>query len=161
MVSYIGFNSSHFGTKDCSNILSPLTMNTIIICNSEKTMRYLAEEIVYTINGEAEYNDYVCDDMDVGNAKFVMKFCALSRTIDILGQKITLAIEPAMVYKADSLHDIWFYDWIYAGENYKESLTPMSRFKGCIDTWNKGKDEVYRMVATGRYGAYDGNWTRL
>ena len=124
-------------------------------------MNYLADEIVKTINGNAEYNDYWCDNEDIGKAEQIVRFCGLYRIIDINGQRITLALEPAMIYKAENIEDIWFYDWIGKDETYKESLYPMTIFKGSHEIWSKGKDEVYSMVTGGRYGAYDGAWVKL
>lgn len=56
----------------------------------------LAKEILDTINGKAEHNNYWCDDEDVGKAKFDLVF-GLQRVIDINGQKITLSLEESMI----------------------------------------------------------------
>lgn len=123
-------------------------------------MKTLADEIIKTINGEAEYNDYSCDDEDIGNAKYVLNF-GLQKIIDINGQRITLCIEPAMIYKAENIKDIWFFDWSGKDEDYKESIYPMVVFKGSHEVWESGLDNVYRYIVNGRYGTYDGNWVRL
>lgn len=34
-------------------------------------------------------------------------------------------------------------------------------FKGSQKVWKDGKDEVYKIICNGRYGAYDGNWVDL
>lgn len=161
MLDYIEFKDKRFKTKEDYNVMAPLTMNTIVVCNNAKMMNYLADEIVNTVNGNAEHNDYSCDNEDIGKAKQIVRFCGLYRIIDINGQRITLALEPAMIYKAENIGDIWFYDWIGEDENYKESIYPLTIFKGSHEKWEMGKDEVYKMVCGGRYGAYDGNWVKL
>ena len=67
-------------------------------------------EIVDTVNEKAEYNDYWCDDEDVGKAKVELRF-GLQQVIDINGQKITIALEPAIIYKANKPEDIWLFDY--------------------------------------------------
>lgn len=160
MVEAIEFKDKRFETKEYNNWLNPITDNCIIICNNWKLMDSLADEIIRTINGEAEYNDYACDDEDIGKAKYELRF-GLQRVIDINGQKITLALEPAMIYKAKNIEDIWFFDWHGKDDTYKEFIYPMTIFKGCHNVWNMGLNEVYRMICNGRYGTYDGNWTKL
>ena len=159
MVEQIVFNDKRFDTNNENNQLD-LTDNTIILCNNYNLMDSLADEIVNTINGRAEYNDYWCDDEDIGKAKYEMCF-GLQRAIDINGQKIILCLEPAMVYRAKKIEDIWFYDWIGEGDSYKESVYPMNVFIGSHDVWNEGLDKVYKMIVAGRYGCYDGKWTKL
>lgn len=160
MVNAIEFKDKRFETKDYYNVLEPITENCIIICNNYKIMYTLAEEIIDTINGQAEYNDYWCDNEDVGKAKYELNF-GLQKIIDINGQKITLALEPAMIYKAKQIADIWFFDWIGKDDTYKEFIYPMTVFKGSDDIWSEGLDRVYKMIVSGRYGAYDGKWTKL
>ena len=64
-------------------------------------MDTLTKEIINTVNGKAEYNDYCCDDEDL---------CfGLQRIIDINGQKITIGLEPAIIYKANKPEDIWLF----------------------------------------------------
>lgn len=165
MLECIEFKDSRFETKDDYNVLNPITDNCIIICNNWKLMNSLADEIVNTVNGKAEYNDYWCNEEDVGKAKYDLNF-GLQRVIDINGQKITLALEPAIVYKAKQLNDIWFFD--YSGTDeietlppYREFIYPMFVFKGSHDKWNEGLDAIYKMICNGRYGAYDGKWVNL
>lgn len=160
MVRGIKFNHPRFDTNNDNNILGPITENTIILCNNPSLMRMFATEIVATINGEAEYNDYDCDDEDVGKAKFELEF-GLQKVIDINGQKIFLALEPAMVYKAKQIEDIWFLDWVGSGDNYREQIYPMTVFKGSREKWDEGLCAVYKMIVGGRYGCYDGKWTNL
>lgn len=162
MLRAILFNDKRFETRDDNNLLSPLTNNTIIICADWKSMDSLATEILNTINGKAEYNDYDCDDEDIGQGKLCLIF-GLQRVIDINGQKITLALEPAITYKAESIDDIWFFDWLGDDKHgtYREFIYPMTIFKGSRDAWNAGKDKVYRMICNGRYGAYNGEWVDL
>lgn len=161
MLNSIEFKDKRFETKDDFNLLSPLTKNTIIICNNCKIMDTLTEEIINTVNGRAEYNDYECDNEDVGCAKLVW-FFGLQRLIDINGQRITLALEPAIVYKAKSIDDIWLFECKGKKDTksspYKEFIYPMTIFKGSNEIWNMGKDEVYKTICSGRYGTYDGNW---
>jgi hypothetical protein len=157
MVNAILFNDKRFNTVDDNNLLSPLTNNTIILCSNYKLMESLAEEIVHTINGMAEYNNYCCDEADVGTAKYILNF-GLQKIIDVNGQRISLCLEPAMIYKAKNIEDIWFFDSVYKDETYKESIWPMTIFKGSHYVWDKGLDEVYRTIVCGIYGCYGGSW---
>ena len=160
MVRGILFKDKRFDTKDDNNLMCPITDNTIILCANYKLMRSLAEEIFNTINGNAEYNDYDCDEEDVGKAKYELNF-GLQKVIDINGQKIILCLEPAMIYRAKHIRDIWFADWMEKDDNYKESIYPMTIFEGSNEVWDSGLDEVYKMVVGGRYGCYDGSWVIL
>lgn len=160
MVRGILFKDKRFDTKDDNNLMNPITENIIILCANYKLMYSLAEEIINTINGNAEYNDYDCDEEDIGKARYELNF-GLQKIIDINGQKIILCLEPAMVYRAKDIRDIWFVDWVGKDDNYKESIYPMTIFKGSFDVWDSGLDEVYKMVVGGRYGAYDGKWVAL
>lgn len=107
MLRTIEFKDKRFRTKEDYNLFSPITENTIILCHNYKLMGSLTKEILNTVNGRAEYNDYDCDDEDVGKAKMWLAF-GLQRVIDINGQRITLALEPAIIYKANDIKDIWF-----------------------------------------------------
>lgn len=162
MVSWISFNDERFITEEDNNLLAPLTNNTIILCSSYEAMDTLAAEICNTINGSADYNDYDCDQDDVGNAKVVLSF-GLQRLIDINGQRITIALEPAIVYKAKAIDDIWFFDKRLDVDETKhsEAIYPMFIFKGVSEVWNAGLDEVYRTICSGQYGTYNGNWVKL
>lgn len=154
MVRGILFKDKRFDTKDDNNLMYKITENTIILCNNYKLMTTLAEEIVNTINGKAEYNDYDCDEYDVGNAKYELNF-GLQKVIDINGQKIILCLEPAMIYRAKQIKDIWFADCSGTEDNYKESIYPMTIFKGSFEVWQSGLNEVYKTIVNGRYGCYD------
>lgn len=160
MVRGILFTDKRFDTKEDNNLINPITNNTIILCANWKLMTSLGQEIFNTINGKAEYNYYDCDEEDVGKAKYKLHF-GLQRVIDINGQTITLCLEPAMIYKAKEIKDIWFFDWKGTDDNYKEFIYPMTIFKGSDEVWESGLDEVYKMVVGGRYGAYDGKWVNL
>lgn len=160
MVTAILFKDKRFDTRDNNNLMSPITENTIILCANYRLMSSLAEEIVNTINGKAEYNDYNCDAEDVGKAKYELNF-GLQKVIDINGQKIILCLEPAMVYRAKHIKDIWFADWVGKDGDYKESIYPMTIFKGSREVWDSGLDEVYKTIVGGRYGCYDGSWIAL
>lgn len=160
MVSAILFKDKRFDTKYDNNLMSPMTENTIILCNNYQLMYSLAEEIINTINGNAEYNDYNCDVEDVGKAKYELNF-GLQKVIDINGQKIILCLEPAMIYRAKQIKDIWFADWVGKDNTYKEFIYPMTIFKGSFEVWDSGLDEVYKIIVDGRYGCYDGSWVVL
>jgi hypothetical protein len=159
MLQYIEFKNERFETKDNYNLLYGLTNNTIILCSNYKLMTTLCDEIINTVNGQAEYNDYWCEDVDINNAKLELWF-GLQRIIDINGQKITLSLEPAIVYKAKDIKDIWFFDWI-GNLPYKESIYPITIFKSSQEKWDEGLDEVYKDIVNGRYGCYDGKWVNL
>lgn len=160
MVQGILFKDERFETKDDNNLLDPITENIIIICNNLKLMDSFAEEIINTINGEAEYNDYWCDEEDVGKAKYELNF-GLQKVININGQKITLGLEPALVYRAKQVEDIWFLDWYGKDKTYRELIYPLVAFKGSHEAWNEGLDRIYRNICHGIYGCYDGKWVYL
>lgn len=165
MLRAIEFKDKRFRTKEDDNLFSPLTKNTVVLCHNYRLMSSLAEEILKTVNGDAEYNNYDCDDGDVGNAKMWLSF-GLQRVININGQRITLALEPAIIYKADAIEDIWFLDYQGTDEidtlpSYEEFIYPLCIFKGSHKVWEDGKDEVYKMICNGRYGTYDGKWIDL
>lgn len=164
MLRAIEFKDKRFMTKDDNNLFSPIKENTIILCHNYKLMNSLAEEIINTVNGKAEYNGYDYDDEDVGQAKMWLMF-GLQRVIDINGQRITLALEPAIIYKANDIEEIWFFDYKGSYEMelhpYQEFIYPMTIFKGSHKVWEDGKDEVYKMICNGRYGTYDGRWVDL
>lgn len=160
MVEAILFNDKRFDTKDDNNLMCPITENTIILCANYRLMNSLAEEIVNTINGKAEYNDYNCNEEDIGKAKYELNF-GLQKVIDVNGQKIILCLEPAMIYRAKQIKDIWFADWVGKDDDYKESVYPMTIFKGSKEIWDSGLDKVYKTIVNGRYGCYDGSWITL
>lgn len=165
MLRAIEFTDKRFKKEEDYNLLSPITNNTIILCNNYKLMDSLAKEILDTVNGNAEYNNYDCDDEDVGNAKTWLSF-GLQRVIDINGQRITLSLEPAIIYKADDIEDIWFFDSVGSNDistlpSYEEFIYPLNIFKGSYDIWNSGKDVLYKTICNGQYGTYDGKWIIL
>ena len=132
MLEDILFKAKRF-VENNNNSMAELTDNTIILCSDYKVMDSLADEIVNTVNGKAEYNDYYCEDEDVGNAKFTLSF-GLQRTIEINGQKIILCLEPAMIYRAKQIEDIWFATSAGENDNYKENtnkLVSVLIFKCC------------------------------
>lgn len=165
MLRAIEFTDKRFMTKDDNNLFSPLTENIIILCHNYRLMDSLAKEIMNTVNGKAEYNNYDCDDEDIGQAKMWLSF-GLQRVIDINGQRITLALEPAIIYKANNIEDVWFIDCRETDEietlpPYEEFIYPMTIFKGSRKVWEDGKDEAYKVICNGRYGTYDGRWVDL
>ena len=160
MVRGILFKDKKFDVKDNNNLMSEMTENTIILCNNYRLMSTLAEEIVNTINGNAEYNDYDCDADDVGKAKYELNF-GLQKVIDVNGQKIILCLEPAMVYRAKQIKDLWFADTLEKDGIYEESVYPLTIFEGSNEIWDSGLDKVYSHVVGGRFGCYDGNWVAL
>lgn len=160
MLEGILFTDKRFDARNDNNLMSPITKNTIILCNNYNLMNSLAEEIINTVNGKAEYNDYSCDEDDVGKAKYEL-FFGLQRVIDINGQKITLSLEPAIIYKAQTIDDIWFFDFVGEGEDYKEFIYPMTVFIGSNALWNRGLSVVYKTIVSGQYGCYDGKWVNI
>lgn len=164
MLEAIEFKADRFKKKEDYNAIE-FTDNTIILCNNYQLMDTLTEEIINTINGKAEYNDYWCDDEDIGKAKLDLCF-GLQRVIDINGQKITIGLEPAIIYKANKAEDIWLFDYrgcddIESLPKYEEFIYPMLIFKGSEKTWEDGKDAVYQTICNGRYGCYNGKWVDL
>lgn len=133
------------------------TDNTIILCCNSEMMNSLAEDIIKTVNGKAEYNDYRCDDEDVGKAKYVLDL-DLQKIIDINGQRVTLGLEPSLIYKANKLEDIWRFE-LTAFDN--GAVWPMSVLIGSQELWNSGKDEVYKSIYNSKYGHYDERWVNL
>lgn len=77
-----------------------------------------------------------------------------------------MALEPAIIYKANDINDIWLFcykgtDEIETLPAYEEYIYPMIVFKGSHKVWQDGKDEMYKMICNGRYGTYDGKWIDL
>ncbi len=157
MLKGIIFNDERFDTKDGYNILNDLTDNTIILCRNFDMMNALAREIVRTVDGRAEHNDYACDEEDVGKARYDVNFF-LQKAIKINGQTITLCLEPAMVYRAKNIKDIWFFDHDFPGNGNGWRIYPMTVFKGAEEVWASGLDVVYNTITIGRYGGYTGEW---
>lgn len=110
MVNAIQFNLTRFNLHNDNNLLE-LTNNTIILYPNTDIMISLSDEIFNTINGKAEYNDYWCDESDIGKETAPIRFSLLT-LINVNNQKITLSIEPSIIYKANSIDDIWFIDYI-------------------------------------------------
>lgn len=156
MLEYIEFKEDRFKKEEDFNVID-FTENTIILCNNCKLMNSLAEEIINTVNGKAEYNDYWCESEDIGKAEIELHF-GLQCLIDINGQKITLSLEPSIIYKANKPEEIWLFG--INGYN-KEVIYPMLIFKGSNQIWEAGKDEVYKNICNGRFGCYDGNFLNL
>ena len=156
MVEWILFKDKRFEKKNFYNLLEFSSNETIILCNNLETMYDLSEEIMSTINGDCP-NEFSCNKEDIGKAKYLLRF-GLQRVIDINGQRITLCLEPAMVYKAKEIDDMWFFDWSGQDDTYKERIYPLTIFKGSREVWKKGLDKVYTNIVNGRYGCYDGNW---
>ena len=164
MVEAIKFKADRFRKDNDYNLLE-LTENTIILCNNHQLMCTLSDEIFNTINGNAEYNDYYCNAEDFGKAKYDLRF-GLQQVIDINGQKITIGLEPSIVYKANNPEDIWLFDYRGCDEieslpKYEEFIYPILIFKGSRKTWEDGKDAVYQTICNGRYGCYNGKWIDL
>ena len=157
MLRGIRINDDRFLRDDESNVLSELTDNTIIICRNYEMMEALAEDIVKTVNGNVERHDYDCDDEDIGKARYRINFF-LQKTIGINDQTITLCLEPAMVYKAKCIEDIWFLDYGYPNNQKSEQIYPLTAFKGARKLWESGLDAVYTQISIGRYGGYNGEW---
>lgn len=160
MLESILFKARRFDVTDDNNLMCDLTKNTIILCSDYKVMNSLADEIVNTVNGEAEYNEYYCETEDCGTATFTLCF-GLQRVIEIGEQKIILCLEPAMIYRAKQIEDIWFATSTGDCETYKEAVYPMTIFKGSKEVWAEGLDKVYKFIVSGKYGCYDGSWIDL
>ena len=65
------------------------------------------------------------------------------------------------IYKAKNIEDLWFIDWIGKDDTYKESIYPLTIFKGSQEKQDEGLDEIYKYIVNGRYGCYDGKWVNL
>ena len=85
MLEAIEFMEDRF-KRDKNYNLIEFTNNTIILCCNYKLMDTLTDEIVKTVNGEAEYNNYWCDNEDVGKAKLDICF-GLQRVRTAIYQK--------------------------------------------------------------------------
>lgn len=155
MLKAIEFKSDRFNQEDEMNYIDNLTKNSIILCNSTSIKRELVKEIQNTLNEQAEYNDYYCDDEDIRNYNVLIDF--LTTTVIQIGeQTIVFSVEPTCIFKANNIEDIWFCDEI----NNKIELYPMEVFKGSYDKWDEGIIEVYKYICSGRYGTYDGNYLK-
>lgn len=155
MLNAIRINDERFDMEQ--NTLAELTDNTIILCRNFDMMSTLAGDIVRAINKKGDYYAYICDDEDIGKAKYDVKLF-LQKTIDINGQKITLCLEPAMVYRAKRIEDIWFLDYGWPNNQKSEQIYPLTAFKDAKELWESGLDAVYTQIAIGRYGGYNGEW---
>lgn len=155
MLEQIEFKNGRFNDYQNGNVMG-FTNNTVVICNNARIMKEVADAIISTVNGIAEENDYWCDDEDVGAA--VIKFSyGLQNVLTIEDQIITLGIEPALLYKAKDICDLWFID-------EKDGLLityPFTSFIGSHEIWESGKDEVYSRLCNGCFGCYDGSWVNL
>lgn len=164
MLKAIEFTDKRFKKEDDYNLINPLLNNTIILCNNYKLMDSLAKEIFDTVNGNAEHNFYECADKDIGNAQMQLSF-GLQRIININRQKITLALEPAIIYKAGAIEEIWLFDSAGIHNSdvnpYREFIYPLCMYEGTCEKWQTDKDELYRMICNGRCGTYDGKWVDL
>ena len=160
MLESILFTAKRFDSGNDNNLMCNLTKNTIVVCSDYRTMTSIADEIINTVNGKADYNDYYCEDDDIGRAKYTMYF-GLQRVIEINDQKIILCLEPAMIYRATQIEDVWFATSAGKDEDYKEAVYPMTVFIGSRAIWDSGLDTVYKYIVSGRYGCYDGNWINL
>lgn len=157
MLRGIRFNSGQFDKTDYNNTFGELTENTIVICRNFDMKKALEQEIRATVNGRTECNDYDCDDEDIGRAEYGIN-TYLQTVIEINNQKIILCLEPAMVYTAKSIKDIWFLDRRKVGNDYLYTLIPFYAYRGAEDTWAKGLDSIYAQITIGRYGGYTGEW---
>ena len=160
MLESILFKDKRFDTNNDNNLMCELTDNTIILCSDWNIMNSLGDEIINTVNGKAEYNEYQCAERDLGKAKYTMCF-GLQRVIEINDQKIILCLEPAMIYRTKQLEDFWFATSTGIGDEYKEAVYPMNAFIGSKDIYDKGLDVVYEFIVSGRFGCYDGSWVNL
>lgn len=160
MLEVIEFKNEQFMTKDDYNVCN-FTENTVIICNNYKLMDTLAKEILDTINGNAEYNDYWCNEEDVGKGYMALAF-GLQRVIKIGDQTITIGLEPSLVYKVNNPEDVWLFSCVSEDtpSKYKGYIYPFLAFKGSRRLWEDGKEAVYRNLCNGRYGCYDEKWIK-
>lgn len=153
MVSQILFTDKRFDAKNESNYMYELTKNTIILCTNQELLCSLGQEILDTINDKTK-NCYDCDVKDVGKAKIIIRN-RLHMVIDVNGQTITLCLEPAMVYKAKEIDDIWFFTKVKINGNYKECIYPLSSFEGTEKVWKAGGlNSIYLGIVCGRYGTF-------
>lgn len=157
MVKGIQFNDEQFDATDYHNIFGELTENTVVFCRNFDMMKAFAQKIVDTINGKAEYNIYDCGEEDIGRARYDISVY-LTTVIKVNNQKITLCLEPAMIYTAKRIEDVWFLDERKVGDNYLWTIDPLAGYKGAKNIWEGGLDSVYAQITIGRYGGYTGEW---
>lgn len=157
MLRGIEFKSDRFNQEDEWNFLYELTNNTIILCNSTTIKRELTKEIKNTLNEQAEYNDYDCDEEDIRNCDTLIEF--LPTTIFKIGeQTILFSVETTCVFKANDVHDIWF---CYEDENTnKISLEPLAIVKNSEEKWDDDIIKVYKDIYNGKYGTYNGDYLK-
>jgi len=160
MIHGIWFNDETFDRTSDNNIMYPLTKDTLVLCSDYQLMNFLANDIMTAINYENTDNDYDCDESDIGKAKYELNF-GLQKVIDVNGQRITLCLEPAMIYRVKHISDIWFAEWVNIDCEIKKSVYPMTAFIGSNELWNKGLVEVYQAIVCGKCGGYNGSWVKL
>lgn len=168
MLQGIEFNEKKFDKENCNNLFCDLTNNVIVLCPNFDMKQELAQEImatvnngqqeiVATVNGKIEGNFYAFYEDKPEKAVYGTNMF-LQTIIEIGDQKIYLCLEPAMVYKAKQIEDIWLLDKKKAEDGYLYTLIPFRFYKNAKNLWEKGLDYVYRNIHLGRYGGYSGEW---
>lgn len=157
MLQGIKFNEKKFDKENSNNLFCDLTNNVIVLCPNFDMKQELAQEIMATVNGKIEGNFYGFYDDKPEKAVYGTNMF-LQTVIEIGDQKIYLSLEPAMVYKAKQIEDIWLLDEKKAEDGHLYTLIPFRFYKNAKNLWEKGFDYVYRNIHLGRYGGYSGEW---
>lgn len=100
------------------------------------------EDVVYMTSSE----DSCFLDTAAENVRYLTTTMATLTT----GQKFVFTVEPAFLFAAQDLYDVWFV------VEREEGITPIAlcEFKGSKEDWEKGLEHIYANFVNGRYGCY-------
>ena len=161
MIKYIEFCGDEWIEID--NILGDkydLTENTIILCNNTKTKYKMVKLTINVLDRKFNtlYNAWVDEeDYDIFDKdRCFINFSSIT-IFNLYNQKITLSIEPSIIYKAKNVKDIHFVD---VDCKNKYMVYAMTNFEDSEEIFNKGLDEVCKTIIGGRYGCYNGSWVK-
>lgn len=154
MIRGIKFNNENcFETAKQGNLMSILTTNTIVICQDTGVAHFLAEEITDICAGkhETEGHDYYAEDTDELKCRPGIVYLPTHELLIDGEQKIIFTVEASYVFLAKSAKDIWFAD---RTKDNKVSLYPLTIYIGYDKEWEKGIENIYTFIVSGRYGNY-------
>lgn len=172
MIKGIEFNGEEWEKEKDHNFLGVLeikdeniglTNNVVVLCENRDIKYKISKTINDILNHKFDDSnevDFVCEDEDYNilyKDRCFIEF-GLTTIFNLYNQRITLSIEPSVIYKATKLEDIWLAETDIDERFY--SVFPILDFESSDKVFNKGLDEVYKMIVSGRYGCYDGSWIK-
>ena len=135
-----------------------LTMNTIVLFNNSDLKYKFVQEFWKLTDEEDEsilYCTIINDESEDHEAqiKTVMTYKPTSIYMADNEQRFIFTTEAPFVLQMTSPYDLWFCD---TNKDNEISVWSFMAFEGCLETWEKGVEEVYKDFANGRYGCYEG-----